>query len=241
MYKQFSLLASLLCAGMASAAPVACPTGTVQDYTTTVNTAGGCIQDGLLFGQFQYLSSSSGAGIALPATGVAVAPLVNAAGTGFGFQIVGGFAAGANSVSDGILQYQVATTNNLPLLNTLSLSFNGTFTGTGIANVSENYCPGGTVVPPGAGCPSGLSNFFVQNSQALTRLENSVTFAGVNSLTVSKDIQVNGGTSGNGSATITSITNQFQQASPVPEPSAFLLMGSGFVGLALLRRHFLRH
>ncbi len=240
MYKQFSLLASfLLCAGMASAAPVACPTGTVQDYTTTVNTAGGCIQDGLLFSQFQYLSSASGAGIALPATGVAVAPLVNAAGTGFGFQIVGGFASGTNSVSTGSLQYQVATTNNLPLLTTLSLSFNGTFTGSGIANVSENYCPGGMVVPPGAGCPSGLSNFFVQTSQALTRLENSVTFAGVNSLTVSKDIQVNGGTSG--SATISSVTNQFQQASPVPEPSAFLLMGSGFVGLALLRRRFLRH
>ncbi len=238
MYKQFTLLALFpLCVGMASAAPIACPTGTVQDYTTTVNTAGGCIEDGLLFSQFQYLSSSSGTGLALPATAVALAPLVNAGGAGFGFQISGGFAAGANSVSDGILQYRVATTNMLPLLSGLSLSFNGTFTGPGIAGVSELYCPGGTAVPPAAGCTGGLSDLFVQASGAITLLQTSATFADVNSLTVSKDIQVNGGTSG--SATISSVTNQFQQASPVPEPSAFLLMGFGFAGLALLRPRYL--
>ncbi len=232
MYKHFALITlPLLCGVMASAAPIACPTGTVQDYTTTVNAAGGCFQDGLLFNQFQYLSSSAGTGVALPASSIAVAPLVNAAGTGFGFQISGGFAAGPGSVSDGILQYQVSTINNQPLISSLNLSFNGTFTGSGIAAVSENYCPGGTVVPPGAGCPTGLSNIFVQNSNGVTILQRGAGFPGVSSLTVSKDIQVNGGTSG--TATISSVTNQFQA---IPEPSAFLLLASGLVGIAAVRR-----
>ncbi len=232
MYKHFALITlPLLCGVIAGAAPIACPTGTLQDYTTTVNAAGGCFEDGLLFTQFQYLSSSAGTGVALPASAVAVAPLVNAAGTGFGFQISGGFAAGPNSVSDGILQYQVSTINTQPLLSSVNLSFNGTFTGSGIASVSENYCPGGTVVPPGAGCSTGLSNIFVQNSNGVTRLQSAAMFPGVSSLTVSKDIQVNGGTSG--TATISSVTNQFQA---IPEPSAFLLLGSGLVGVAMVRR-----
>ena len=237
MYKRFCLLVCLLLgAGLASAAPMACPTGTLEGYTTAVNAAGGCTEDGLLFSQFQYLSSASGGAVALPATAVAIAPLVNTAGTGFGFQLAAGFAAGANSVSDSVLQYQVSTLDNLPLLSSVSLGFNGTFTGSGIASVSENYCPGGTVVPPSAGCPAGLSNIFVQNSNGIIRLQTSATFAGVNSVTVSKDIQVNGGSSG--SATISSVTNQFQA---VPESSPFLLLGSGLVGLALLRqRVFLR-
>jgi len=222
---------------VANAAPIACPTGTVQDYTTTVNAAGGCFEDGLLFNQFQYLSTSTGTAVALPATAVAVAPLINLTGTGFGFQITGGFAAGPNSVSDGILQYQVTPFNSTALLTTLNVSFNGTTTGSGIAGVSENYCVGGTVVPPGAGCgPGNLRNIFVQTSSGGTNLQSSATFAGVNSLTVSKDIQVNGGTSG--TATISSVTNQFQtgQGSTVPEPGVTLLLGSGLIGLAMLGR-----
>ena len=236
MYKHFALITlPLLCGVMASAAPIACPTGTVQDYTTTVNAAGGCFQDGLLFNQFQYLSSSAGTAFALPATAIAIAPLINPAGTGFGFQITGGFAAGPGSVSDAILQYQVSTINNQPLLGGLTLSFNGTFTGSGIAGVSENYCPGGTVVPPGAGCGGALSNIFVQNSNGLTMLQSGAVFPGVSSLTVSKDIQVNGGTSG--TATISSVTNQFQA---IPEPSAFFLLGSGLIVVAVTRRRLRR-
>jgi len=238
MYKHFALITlPLLCGVIARAAPIACPTGTVQDYTTTVNAAGGCFEDGLLFTQFQYLSSSAGSGVALPASSVAVAPLVNAAGTGFGFQLSGGFAAAPNSVSDAILQYQISTINTQPLLSSVNLSFNGTFTGSGIANVSENYCPGGTVVPPGAGC-NALSNIFVQTSNGGTMLQSMAVFPGVSSLTVSKNIQVNGGTSG--TATISSVTNQFQTQpipeEPIPEPSAFLLLGSGLVGVAMVRR-----
>jgi hypothetical protein len=144
---KLNLLLGLSLAGALSATPIACPTGTAQTYTTTVNAAGGCTENGLLFSQFNYIPTSSGTALSLPGSALAISPLLNAAGTGLGFQIAGGFAATPGGVADGIFQYEVSTISNSPSLTGLSLTFNGTSTGTGIAGVSENYCVGGTAVP----------------------------------------------------------------------------------------------
>jgi hypothetical protein len=231
-------LPTLLAASVVNAAPIACPTGTAATYTSTVNAAGGCTEDGLLFSQFAYTSTSSGTALSLPASGVAISPLLNALGTGFGFQIAGGFGATSGGVADGTLQYEVSTLDSSPSLNQLSLTSNGTATGTGIAGVSENYCVGGMAVPLTT-CSSGLKNVSVQSTASSSKLENTASFAGTSSVTVSKDIQVNGGTSG--TATISLVSNQFKTGtsgvpSSVPEPGTFWLGGGALLLGGILRR-----
>lgn len=231
MYKLAIVASTMFCAAALSAAPIACPTATAAIYTTTVNSAGGCTEDGLLFSQFNYITTSSGTALSLPATALAISPLLDLNGTGLGFQIAGGFAAVTGGIADGILQYEVSTLSGAPFLNGLSLSFNGTFTGSGIAGVSENYCPGGTVVPPTT-CSGGLGNIFVQESSGTNKLQTSAGFANSNSVTVSKDIQVNGSAALASSATISVVSNQFKTV--VPEPSTLLPIGGGLLAIGLI-------
>lgn len=239
MYKTIIVAAStLVLTALAGATPTACPTGTAADYTSTVDAAGGCTEDGLLFSQFNYLPTATGTAIALPASAVGISPLLNSGGDGFGFQIVGGFAATSGGESDAIFQYEVSALNSSTSLTGLSLAFNGTATGTGIANVSENYCAGGTSVPPTT-CGGNLQNIRVQSAQGVSSLTASASLGGVQSVAVSKDIQVNAGT--NGTATISSVTNQFQTGSgittsAVPEPASLFLIGSGLFGFGMIGR-----
>lgn len=238
MKSSLFILSSFLAVGALNASPVTCSTGTVQIYTTTVNSNGGCTESNLLFNQFNYITTSSGTALSLPASAVAVSPLLNAGGAGFGFQIVGGFAATSGGIADGIFQYDVSTVDKSATLTGISLTFNGTATGSGLAGVSENYCVNGTTVPPAGGCGTGLKNIFVQSTNGTSTLSNSATFNGASSVTVSKDIQVNAGASG--TATISSVTNQFQTGSPstVPEPATLSLVGGAMflVGAFRYRR-----
>ena len=241
MYKLSPFALTLLFAATLAAAPIPCPIGTAATYTDVVNSAGGCTQDGLLFSDFNYITSSSGTALALPASALVIAPLLNAGGNGFGFQIVGGFAATTGGIADGVLQYAVSTLDNSPTLSGLSLTFNGTFTGSGIANTSENYCPGGTTVPPTI-CAGGLQNIFVQSSQGVSILQAGASFGPTTSVTVSKDIQVNGSSVAGSSATISMVSNQFHppgtpfSVTPIPEPASLLLLPSGLFALLLTYR-----
>jgi hypothetical protein len=222
--------------GALNASPAACSTGTAQTYTTTVDASGGCTESNLLFNQFSYTTSASGTALSLPASAVVISPLLNGGGTGFGFSLTGPFAAASNGAADGIFDYVVSTVDSSATLTGISLTFNGTSTGDGIAGVSENYCVNGSTVPP-TSCGTGLKNISVQSSNGTSNLSDSASFGGATSVSVSKDIQVNGGT--NGTATISNATNQFQTGgsgpSSVPEPATLSLVGGAMLLVGAFR------
>jgi hypothetical protein len=68
-----------------------------------------------------------------------------------------------------------------------------------------------------------------------------VTFAGVNSLTITDLVNINSGSgAGSGSASLTSYSNVIDIASVVPEPSTLLMLGGGLLTMGLVRRRVVR-
>jgi len=167
--------------------------------------------------------------LAIPSSAVAITPI--SALFNEGFQIASGLAATApGSFIDGVLQYVVYTLDGGASLTGLSLNTNGTSTGTGLASVSENFCPGGTST---VNC-SGLRNISVQSVGG--SLSQSAIYGSVSRLAVSKDINVSAGA--DGTATTSLVNNQFSNGSPVPEPGTLSLLGLslGLGGIAVSRR-----
>ncbi len=177
-----------------------CGPGTAASYASLGSS--GCQEGNLLFNNFVYTPTANPAVLAIPSIAVAITPIPTLLNEGFGFQIASGFAATApGSFIDGVLQYVVSTLDGGASLTGLSLNTNGTSTGTGLASVSENFCPGGTST---VDC-SGLRNISVQSAGG--SLSNSAAYGPASRLAVSKDIDVSAG--GSGTATTSLVTNQF--------------------------------
>lgn len=73
-----------------------------------------------------------------------------------------------------------------------------------------------------------LVSLLVFSNSTGTTPSASTSFAGVGSLTVTKDIAV----AGNGGTAHLSVVNNEFSTSSVPEPASMLLLGSGLLGLA---------
>ena len=115
----------------------------------------------------------------------------------------------------------------------------------GLAALTETYCMGSALPPPGMPCrgsgvPQDSLNIGPSGPGTVTKTD---MFSGVSQISMNKDLSAMGN---NGSATITSVTDLFAgpggrplsvpASTSTPEPSTMLLLGSGLVGLAFLSK-----
>jgi hypothetical protein len=177
----------------------------------------------LTFSQFTYSSSSSPPpGSAGPSASIFE---VNAfkVGAETGFSLDGTLNAAPNTMVDVSITY-VVTAPKGELINDAVLITTGG--GSGSYLVNETLTNAVTFAP--------ITTLATSSTTSASDLEH---FAGVNSILVTKDIFLSGGTSGESLSIIT----QAFSSSGVPEPSSMALMGIGITGLLAFRRLFKRN
>ncbi|HUJ08427.1 MAG TPA: PEP-CTERM sorting domain-containing protein [Verrucomicrobiae bacterium] len=140
---------------------------------------------------------------------------------GFGIRIQGGFDAQGTQNFDYVFDYTVTVTNAAFLISDLHMVYNGLVDAPGSTSVTETFFTNDLYVgqisvydPP------------TTNMSATVYLDTPVS-----SLSVTKDINVNGNNGGQGK--ISFVDQVFSQ---VPEPSSFVLVVSGLATLWFWRR-----
>jgi hypothetical protein len=182
--------------------------------------------ENLTFSNFTYLSTSAPPGSEIPASGVNVTAYTVGNETGFS---LGGAAlfAPANTNVDIQISYTVTAPAGESLTDALLSTTGGALNGgTGSYLVSETLTSGGMALMPGSLQASGPGG----------NASDSITFAqGYQSINVSKDIFLFGGTGG---VSVSVITQAFSSEGGVPEPTSLALLGIGMTGFLAFRRFF---
>src|SRR5215472_2198269 len=224
-----SLLVVLAAAAFASASN--CPSTTFDQYLGSGFT---CTINDQTYQDFSYSGTSNPPGFQIPAGSIQTTPITTPGNPGLQWS-AGWGASTASGVleQDSLFQYAVTSTSGI---TDLSLSIAGVgFTGTGSISVDETACLG-AMLPA---CTGGTTvQLHVFDSSQGEQLFDQVNFAGVNLVSVSKDLLVNAGT--NGSAQVSVLTDQFSEGqSTVPEPSTITMFGAGVLALGgFARRKF---
>lgn len=208
-----------------------CPTTTYDNYLAS---GFNCEINDQTYQDFAYTGTSNPPGFQIQAAGIGVTPITTPGDPGLQWSAGWGVGTGLGILSqDSLFQFAVSSTN--PMTD-LSLSIAGVgFQGTGSINVDETACLGAMLPSCSGGTIVTLSVFANSGGQ---QLFDQVNFAGVNLISVSKDLLVQAGT--NGSAEVSAVTDQFSEGSgTVPEPGTFGMLGAGILAVAgIARRKF---
>jgi len=159
-----------------------------------------------------------------PASAVNVLPFLLGAETGITFQ--GAFFAAAGTTVDYALTYVVTAPKGELLTDAYLALTGGVFAGTGSISVGETL-------------RNAATGAFITNMETSIpgSLVTTATFAGVQSILVTKDMILVGGSAG---ATVSIVDQGFSSTPGVPEPTSMALLGIGMTGFLAFRRLFKR-
>jgi hypothetical protein len=229
--KRFSRLfaAPLFLTAIAGATPMPghCAGGALSTY---LGNGFSCTIGNLLFSNFSY---TPGGTVQLPATSITINPLNTPVGDeGFDFNPGQGVSSSTPTLisEDVNISFLVSTVNGAASINDLFIGFNGSTTGSGLANFTEKYCPGQTTTIGGS-CTGG-GTFSVPTSGAA--INQTITFANSSMVAIDKDVLVST-QGGIGQASVSDFANRYSQTL-TPEPGTLLAMAGGLIGLGLMRR-----
>jgi len=221
MKRQKLLTAALAAVLLAFAAPAANASSLCTGTLDTLIAAGSCQVGDLLFSGITYTGTATPAGLALPASAFAVSPITTPGNEGLYFSTgmsVETQLNGASSFQDAVISF-VVTDLSGAFLDGVNLGFNGNWTGTGITNISENYCLGAATVVGCSAANAGQAK--VHNPPQ--DFNDNLDFPHLTSqVAILKDVNVTSGISG--TAALSSFDQTF---STVPEPSSVMLIGTG--------------
>ena len=217
--KSVFCLAIFVLASSAFATTTTCQSGSLSSYLV----AGfSCESGSLIFSGFDYQGTA-------PASSITVTPLT--ASDNEGFQFAAGWSAssqnGVSTSQNSQISYTVVSAGGL--IDTLSLSVGSSVTGTGVASVVEQFCLGSAL----SNCPN-VSEGTVAVTNPGTGFSDRAFFSGVSNVALSKNINVTSGA--NGTASIANVSDTFS----APEPLSFVLLGTGLLGITLMRRRLNR-
>lgn len=208
----------------------ACPDG--GPLTVYLVSGFSCQIGDLVFSNFTYTPSGSNQIPAADVTVDTIGPSGSGAtllGPDIGLNFDAPWDATSGNSSDADITFIVTVVGGSPIISDFGLAQTGGVSGTGSSSVAENGC-GPAPCNPQGGALQVLT--FAPSDPTMT--QEDTTFSPVDSVEVSKDITVTGGS--DGYASITVVQDTFSQVSSVPEPLTPAMIGAGLIGLGVLRK-----